>query len=79
MSNLYTNVSGFAGGGWFDDTGASAEPVCLPPDPEFGRTSAGDSGRMYGAEFDENFSIRMELPKTSHVLFVELNWHQVLS
>jgi hypothetical protein len=56
MSNLYTNVSGFAGGGWYDDTGASAEPVCLPPDPEFGRTSAADLGRMYGAEFDENFS-----------------------
>ena len=55
MSNLYTNVSGFAGGGWYDDTGASAEPVCLPPDPEFGRTSAADLGRMYGAEFDENF------------------------
>jgi hypothetical protein len=27
----------------------------------------------------KTFSIRMQLPKTSHVLFVELNWHQVLS
>ena len=39
----------------YDKTGASTEPVCLPPDPEFGRTSGGDSGRMYSAEFDENF------------------------
>jgi hypothetical protein len=55
FSNLKTNISGFTGGSYYHDTGASAEPVCLPPDPEFGRASGGDYGRMYGAEFDENF------------------------
>ena len=46
FNNLKTNVSGFTGGSYYHDTGASTEPVCLPPDPEFGRASGGDYGRM---------------------------------
>jgi hypothetical protein len=36
----------------YTESGAAAEYVCLPPDPDFGKTSAYDSGRMYGAEYD---------------------------
>ena len=35
----------------YSQSGAVAEYVCLPPDPDFGKTSALDSGRMYGAEY----------------------------
>ncbi|VDH96181.1 Hypothetical predicted protein, partial [Mytilus galloprovincialis] len=45
----------YAGGGYFDQPGSAAEYVCLPPDPDFVKTSAFDNGRMYGAEFDANF------------------------
>jgi hypothetical protein len=46
---------GFAAGGFHSEDGASAKPVCLPPDPDFGKTSGPDYGRIYGAEFDDNF------------------------
>ncbi|CAG2185614.1 unnamed protein product [Mytilus edulis] len=47
--------SGFAGGSHYTDKGAAAEYVCLPPDPNYVKTSGGDNGRMFGAEFDNNF------------------------
>ncbi|CAC5406470.1 unnamed protein product [Mytilus coruscus] len=47
--------SGFAGGGHYGDTGSAAEYVCLPPDPNYLKTSGGDNGRMLGAEFTSNF------------------------
>ncbi|XP_076070769.1 uncharacterized protein LOC143042370 [Mytilus galloprovincialis] len=47
--------SGFAGGSHYTDTGAAAEYVCLPPDPNYVKTSGNDAGRMYGGEFNNNF------------------------
>ncbi|XP_052077984.1 short-chain collagen C4-like [Mytilus californianus] len=47
--------SGYVGGGMYDQPGSAAEYVCLPPDPDFGRTSGYDNGRMYGAEYETNF------------------------
>ncbi|XP_063416064.1 short-chain collagen C4-like [Mytilus trossulus] len=47
--------SGYAGGSFYDQYGAAAEYVCLPPDPDFVKTSGGEYGRMFGAEFDSNF------------------------
>ncbi|XP_076071599.1 uncharacterized protein LOC143042984, partial [Mytilus galloprovincialis] len=46
---------GWAGGSYFNSPGGAAEYVCLPPDPDFVKTSGGDHGRMFGAEFDSNF------------------------
>ncbi|XP_071124082.1 uncharacterized protein [Mytilus edulis] len=45
----------FAGGGNYADAGSAAEYVCLPPDPNYVKTSGGDNGRMYREEFDSNF------------------------
>ncbi|XP_052077962.1 uncharacterized protein LOC127715882 [Mytilus californianus] len=47
--------SGWAGGSFYDQPGAAAEYMCLPPDPDFVKTSGGDFGRMFGAEFDSDF------------------------
>ncbi|XP_063414615.1 uncharacterized protein LOC134696631 [Mytilus trossulus] len=47
--------SGFAGGGQYSDPGSPAEYVCLPPDPNYVKTSGSDYGRMFGGEFDSNF------------------------
>ena len=51
---FYFIISGFAGGGMYSQSGAAADYVCLPPDPDFGKTSASDTGRMYGAEYQGN-------------------------
>ncbi|CAC5368942.1 unnamed protein product [Mytilus coruscus] len=45
---------GYAGGGKYDESGSAAEPVCLPKDPDFVKTSGTGYGRMYGAEFGSN-------------------------
>ncbi|VDI29571.1 Hypothetical predicted protein [Mytilus galloprovincialis] len=47
--------SGYAGGGHYTEKGAAVEYVCLPPDPNYVKTSGADNGRMYGAEFYTNF------------------------
>jgi len=41
-------IVGYAGGGVNGQTGSAAEPVCLPTDPNFEKTSGGDYARMYG-------------------------------
>ncbi|CAG2227709.1 unnamed protein product [Mytilus edulis] len=46
---------GYAGGGYYTDPGSATEYVCLPPDPDFEKTSGSDGGRMYGAEYESNF------------------------
>lgn len=50
-------IKGFTGGGYYDDPGAAADSVCLPPDPDFTKTASGQSngGRMYGTEFETNY------------------------
>ena len=48
-------ISGYAGGGKYDERGSAAEYVCLPPDPDFNRTNGGDRGRIYGAGYNSNF------------------------
>ena len=47
--------SGFAAGGDYQHSGASPEMLCLPPDPEWGRYSAGHdtySNIVYSAEYE---------------------------
>ncbi|VDI12925.1 Hypothetical predicted protein [Mytilus galloprovincialis] len=57
---------GYTGGGYAGDVGAPPEPVCLPLDPNFGKTSGEDYGRMHGAEFMTNFfasnSLNQDVP-----------------
>ncbi|XP_071140525.1 uncharacterized protein [Mytilus edulis] len=54
--NGYTELvySGYAGGGKYADSGSAAEPVCLPKDPDFVKTSGSGNGHMYGALFEHN-------------------------
>ncbi|XP_071124083.1 short-chain collagen C4-like [Mytilus edulis] len=47
--------SGYAGGGYYGESGSAAEYVCLPPDPNYVKTSGPDGAFMYGGEFDTNF------------------------
>ncbi|CAC5387249.1 unnamed protein product [Mytilus coruscus] len=54
VEQLSSNIQRWAGGSFYDQPGAAAEYVCLPPDPDFVKTTAGEYGRMYGAEFDTN-------------------------
>ncbi|XP_071124078.1 uncharacterized protein [Mytilus edulis] len=55
-NNTELVYSGFAGGGYYGESGSAAEYVCLPPDPNYVKTSGGaDNGHMYGAEFNSNF------------------------
>lgn len=42
----------YVGGGRYNEPGSAPEPVCLPLDPDFVKTSGSDYGRMYGAEFN---------------------------
>ncbi|XP_062604802.1 short-chain collagen C4-like [Saccostrea cucullata] len=44
--------SGFAGGSWYDHSGAAAEFVCLPPDPDLTNKFTSGFAFMYGAEYD---------------------------
>ncbi|XP_063438520.1 short-chain collagen C4-like [Mytilus trossulus] len=56
-NNDYTELvySGYVGGGNHDEKGSAVEPVCLPKDPDFVKTSGGfEYSRMYGAEFNSN-------------------------
>ncbi|CAC5420838.1 unnamed protein product [Mytilus coruscus] len=41
-------------GGRYSETRSAAEPVCLPPDPDFVKTSGSGNDRIYGAEFYNN-------------------------
>ncbi|CAC5406469.1 unnamed protein product [Mytilus coruscus] len=54
-NNTELVYSGYAGGGHYNNPGSAAEYVCLPPDPNYVKTSGSDYGRMYGGEFDSNF------------------------
>ncbi|XP_076070771.1 uncharacterized protein LOC143042372 [Mytilus galloprovincialis] len=54
-NNTELVYSGYAGGGHYNEIGAAVEHVCLPPDPNYVKTSGEDHGRMYGAEFYTNF------------------------
>ncbi|XP_060070096.1 short-chain collagen C4-like [Ylistrum balloti] len=49
--------SGYAGGSWYAHSGAAADQLCLPPDPEWLNTTVVPddyTGRLYGAEYDSN-------------------------
>ncbi|VDI47793.1 Hypothetical predicted protein [Mytilus galloprovincialis] len=43
---------GYAGGGYYGEPGSAAEYVCLPPDPNYVKTSGPDGAFTYGGEFD---------------------------
>ena len=47
-------MSGYAGGSWYDHTGAATEFVCLPPDPDLTAKYTTSYAFMYGAEYDGN-------------------------
>ncbi|CAG2225559.1 unnamed protein product [Mytilus edulis] len=57
-NNTELVYSGFVGGGMYNDKTAAPEPVCLPLDPDFERTTGNDAGRMYGGEYNDNFFIQ---------------------
>ncbi|XP_069134505.1 uncharacterized protein [Argopecten irradians] len=47
--------SGYAAGSWYNDKGAAANHLCLPPDPEWLNTTVVPddvTGRLYGAEYE---------------------------
>ncbi|XP_033749074.1 short-chain collagen C4-like [Pecten maximus] len=55
--------SGYAGGSWYGHSGAAAEHLCLPSDPEWLQTTVEPNdytGRIYGAEYESD---------TGHTLF----------
>ena len=47
--------SGYAGGSWYDHTGAAAQYLCMPQDPDFLPDQSG-YGRVYGVEYQQNFN-----------------------
>ncbi|KAK3109050.1 hypothetical protein FSP39_021864, partial [Pinctada imbricata] len=54
VCSYWVDISGIAGGSSYFDTGAAADPLCLPSDPEWGLyTDTEDSIRayVYGAEY----------------------------
>lgn len=46
---------GYTGGGYYGHAGAPAEPVCLPTDPNFLKTSGSNNAYMFGTEYQTNF------------------------
>ncbi|XP_063415226.1 short-chain collagen C4-like [Mytilus trossulus] len=48
--------SGYAGGSYYDHLGAAADYLCLPPDPNYRKTTySGQHGEVYGGEYDSPF------------------------
>ncbi|XP_033747809.1 uncharacterized protein LOC117332862, partial [Pecten maximus] len=50
---------GSAGGSWYDHSGAAADYLCLPPDPEWPQTTVVPddyAARLYGAEYESHNS-----------------------
>eukprot|EP00105_Crassostrea_gigas_P001074 XP_011413096.2 PREDICTED: uncharacterized protein LOC105317973 [Crassostrea gigas] len=45
-------ITGFAGGSWYDHIGAAAEFVCLPRDPDLTSKFTSSYAFMYGSEYD---------------------------
>ena len=55
------DTSGFAGGSYYSHTGAAAEFVCLPPNPDLTTKYTSSYARIYGAEYDtSDFAPRAE-------------------
>ncbi|CAG2250531.1 unnamed protein product [Mytilus edulis] len=66
--------SGYTGGGMFHHPGRPAEPVCLPTNPNFVKTSGTNVAFIYGAEYANNFfaskSVHQDVPcSVCHVQF----------
>ncbi|VDH99287.1 Hypothetical predicted protein [Mytilus galloprovincialis] len=55
LQSSFNSIKRYAAGGNYGETGSAAEYVCLPPDPNYVKTSGSDYGHMYGAEFYGNF------------------------
>ncbi|XP_061186270.1 short-chain collagen C4-like [Saccostrea echinata] len=51
-NNTELVYSGFAGGSWYAHSGAAAEFVCLPPDPNLTTKFTTSNAFMHGAEYD---------------------------
>ncbi|CAC5356436.1 unnamed protein product [Mytilus coruscus] len=66
--------SGYTGGGYYSHPGRPAEPVCLPTNPNFLKTSGTNSAYIYGTEYETNFfgwnSAHQDVPcSVCHVQF----------
>ncbi|VDI42642.1 Hypothetical predicted protein [Mytilus galloprovincialis] len=64
----------YTGGGMFHHPGRPAEPVCLPTNPNFVKTSGTNVAFIYGAEYANNFfasnSVHQDVPcSVCHVQF----------
>ncbi|XP_069134501.1 uncharacterized protein [Argopecten irradians] len=60
--------SGYAGGSWSGHAGAAANPLCLPPDPEWLNTTIvpdSSTGQLYGAEY-ESYNAHTPFGSNSH-------------
>ncbi|XP_052680699.1 uncharacterized protein LOC128161462 [Crassostrea angulata] len=53
-NNTELIYSGFTGGSWWDHTGAAAEFVCLPRDPDLTTKFSSSVAFMYGSEYDSS-------------------------
>uniref|UniRef100_K1QWC4 Short-chain collagen C4 n=1 Tax=Magallana gigas TaxID=29159 RepID=K1QWC4_MAGGI len=51
-NTLLTKSNGFAGGSYYSHTGATAEFVCLPRDPDLTTKFSSGYAYMYGSEYD---------------------------
>lgn len=54
MCFYFCLLIGHAGGGYYNHPGAPAEPVCLPTDPNFLKTSGSNAAQLYGMEYESN-------------------------
>ncbi|XP_052078439.1 uncharacterized protein LOC127716308 [Mytilus californianus] len=66
--------SGYTGGGYYSHAGRPAEPVCLPTNPNFVKTSGSNAAYIYGTEYETNFfrwnSVQQDVPcSVCHVQF----------
>jgi hypothetical protein len=56
---ILVSIKGYAGGGMYDQSGAAAEYVCLPRDPNLitnvvSTNPWGHTTHIYGAEYEDN-------------------------
>ena len=63
---LYICCTGFAAGAYYTHTGGGSNYLCLPRNPEWGKTTAGfqSGGSLYGAEY-QTYDTNDPFPKVN--------------
>lgn len=63
LKRIISKFPGFTGGSWWDHTGAAAEYVCLPRDPDLTTKFSSGYAYIYGSEYDAtDFGFANDLP-----------------